>query len=65
MSNTRSPGAIWVKSSYSDGGGECVEWAPFSAAVGTVPIRDSKRPGGPRLELSVHAWTVFVGGLKD
>ncbi|MEU0297474.1 DUF397 domain-containing protein, partial [Streptomyces microflavus] len=33
----------WVKSSYSDNGGSCVEWAPHTATTtGLVPVRDSK-----------------------
>ncbi|NEE59067.1 DUF397 domain-containing protein, partial [Streptomyces sp. SID8455] len=37
----------WVKSSYSDNGGTCVEWAPHTAtATGLVPVRDSKNTTG-------------------
>ncbi|MFD8741073.1 DUF397 domain-containing protein, partial [Streptomyces sp. NPDC059618] len=38
--------AIWIKSSYSgENGGNCLEVAPEFRSV--VPVRDSKRPGGP------------------
>ncbi|MER6910697.1 DUF397 domain-containing protein [Streptomyces sp. NPDC000594] len=52
----------WVKSSYSvANGGSCVEWAPAHAATtGTVPLRDSKRPGGPVLTVSKTAFAGLV-----
>jgi hypothetical protein len=54
-------GAEWAKSSYSNnGGGSCVEWAPATAATGTVPVRDSKNPSGPALTFPAPAWTAFV-----
>ncbi|MER5493883.1 DUF397 domain-containing protein [Streptomyces sp. NPDC002490] len=55
----------WVKSSYSNNGGTCVEWAPAHAADhGTVPVRDSKNPNGPVLALPTLAFTSFVTGIK-
>ncbi|MER6698963.1 DUF397 domain-containing protein [Streptomyces fimicarius] len=55
----------WVKSSYSDNGGTCVEWAPRTAsATGIVPVRDSKNPGGPALTVRAAAFTSFVAGVK-
>ncbi|MFC5724042.1 DUF397 domain-containing protein [Streptomyces gamaensis] len=30
------------------------------APTGVVPVRDSKRPGGPALAVSAPAWTAFV-----
>ncbi|MFE7131875.1 DUF397 domain-containing protein [Streptomyces sp. NPDC057638] len=58
---TASPSLRWVKSSYSNNGGTCVEWAPeHAAASGTVPVRDSKRPTGPVLTLSPRAWSALV-----
>ncbi|MES9588221.1 DUF397 domain-containing protein [Streptomyces sp. NPDC088190] len=57
--------ARWVTSSYSDNGGDCVEWAPSSAlATGTVPVRDSKNPGGPVLHTSPASFAAFVAGIK-
>ncbi|MFI9628735.1 DUF397 domain-containing protein [Streptomyces sp. NPDC052042] len=62
---TDSTTLSWVKSSYSNNGGSCVEWAPRSAATtGTVPIRDSKDPHGPALIVPAHAFTSFVAGIK-
>ncbi|WP_335939295.1 DUF397 domain-containing protein [Streptomyces sp. PTD5-9] len=56
----------WVKSSHSDNGGSCVEWAPRGvAATGMVPVRDSKDPHGPVLSIPAHAFTAFVTGVKS
>jgi hypothetical protein len=67
MSQDRRPShdfaeAIWRVSSYSGGQGECVEVA--GNLPGVVPVRDSKRPGGPLLAFSPRAWGVFVGHLR-
>jgi hypothetical protein len=65
MSKT-DPATKWVKSSYSGGeGGQCLEWAPSVAvADGVVPVRDSKTPTGPAVEVSAGAWSAFVGLAK-
>ncbi|AKA04348.1 hypothetical protein SAZ_19220 [Streptomyces noursei ZPM] len=56
----------WVKSSYSNNGGQCIEWAPeHAAAAGEVPVRDSKTPTGPHLTLSVDAWAELVDFAKS
>ncbi|MEV8623509.1 DUF397 domain-containing protein [Streptomyces sp. NBC_01268] len=61
---TESP--RWHKSSYSDNGGACVEVATnLTASHGTVPVRDSKRPTGPALNLAATAFSAFVAGVKD
>ncbi|WBB62133.1 DUF397 domain-containing protein [Streptomyces sp. WMMC500] len=59
--------AEWVKSSYSNGaGGDCVEWAPATAAAtGAVPVRDSKDPQGPALVFPADAWTSFVNAVRS
>ncbi|MEV7165699.1 DUF397 domain-containing protein [Streptomyces microflavus] len=55
----------WVKSSYSDNGGTCVEWAPHTATTtGLVPVRDSKNTTGPALNLRAAAFSAFVTGVK-
>ncbi|MFB7912450.1 DUF397 domain-containing protein [Streptomyces sp. NPDC056061] len=55
----------WVKSSYSNNGGSCVEWAPAQASTtGIVPVRDSKNPGGPVLHTSSASFASFVAGVK-
>ncbi|MFJ6660232.1 DUF397 domain-containing protein [Streptomyces sp. NPDC091377] len=62
MTVTNSPPLRWVKSSYSvDNGGACLEWAPDTAtSSGVVPLRDSKNPSGPVLNLSAHAFAGLV-----
>ncbi|WP_399887545.1 DUF397 domain-containing protein [Streptomyces sp. BBFR51] len=49
----------WFKSSYSGGtnGESCVELA---LTPGTVHVRDSKTADGPRLMLTLGAWSKFV-----
>ncbi|MBT2398488.1 DUF397 domain-containing protein [Streptomyces sp. ISL-100] len=56
--------ATWHKSSYSDGsGGDCLEVA--DGHPGIVPVRDSKNPNGPRLELRAESWSAFLLGVKN
>ncbi|MFC8310790.1 DUF397 domain-containing protein [Streptomyces olivaceus] len=49
----------WFKSSYSGGtnGESCVELA---LTPGAVHVRDSKTADGPRLALTLGAWSNFV-----
>ncbi|MGI5351838.1 DUF397 domain-containing protein [Streptomyces sp. CA-250714] len=55
----------WFKSSYSNNGGACVEVATnFAASNGTVPLRDSKNPAGPVLNLPTTAFATFVASVK-
>ncbi|MEU3193702.1 DUF397 domain-containing protein [Streptomyces sp. NPDC006992] len=56
----------WLTSSYSDNGGACVEVAAnLAASHGTVPVRDSKNPAGPVLDLTTEAFSTFVTGIKS
>jgi Domain of unknown function (DUF397) len=51
----------WRKSTRSSGnGGACVE----VAAAGTVLVRDSKDPDGPRLAFDPKAWEAFAVKVK-
>ncbi|MDG9721453.1 DUF397 domain-containing protein [Streptomyces sp. DH41] len=53
----------FVKSSYSNTSGECVEVA--LNAVRIVAVRDSKDPGdGPILRLGREAWAEFTAALS-
>lgn len=52
----------WFKSSYSGNGGSCVEVA--GGIPGVVPVRDSKNPNGPVLELPADAFASFVAGVR-
>ncbi|MFF5143245.1 DUF397 domain-containing protein [Streptomyces sp. NPDC013157] len=54
----------WIKSSYSQGGGNCLE---VTAAHPTlIPVRDSKTaPHGPTLTFLPETWSAFVDGVKN
>ncbi|MFD3995975.1 DUF397 domain-containing protein [Streptomyces sp. NPDC058548] len=55
----------WFKSSYSDNGGACIEVATnLAGSRGIVPVRDSKRPAGPVLDIAATAFAAFVAGVK-
>jgi hypothetical protein len=61
---TESP--RWFKSSYSNGGGQCVEVATnLAASRGVVAVRDSKDPAGPDLRFPADAFSAFVAGVRD
>ncbi|MFF3075302.1 DUF397 domain-containing protein [Kitasatospora sp. NPDC057904] len=53
-------GAKWRKSTYSNGGGGCIE--VDDAHPGRV--RDSKDPQGPALVFPVEAWRSFVTAVR-
>ncbi|MGW2543182.1 DUF397 domain-containing protein [Kitasatospora sp. NPDC001574] len=55
-------GARWIKSSYSGGGGACVEVA--DGCPGLMPVRDSKDPDGPALRFPADAWRSFVAAVR-
>ncbi|MFD7897245.1 DUF397 domain-containing protein [Streptomyces sp. NPDC059743] len=60
---TESP--RWFTSSYSNNGGQCIEVAAnLASARGVVPVRDSKNPSGPVLDLPAGAFASFVEGVK-
>ncbi len=52
--------AGWRKSTKS--GGNCVEVT--CSQPGTVAVRDSKDPDGPKLALSPAAWKTFTARVK-
>jgi hypothetical protein len=55
----------WVKSTYSGGEGQCIEWAPEHArATGEFLIRDSKDPYGPHLTLTHEGFVGLVEFAK-
>ncbi|MEW1660717.1 DUF397 domain-containing protein [Streptomyces sp. NPDC093707] len=60
---TESP--RWFKSSYSGGGGQCIEVATnLVVSRGVVPVRDSKVPEGPSLAVSAHSFAAFIAAVK-
>ncbi len=54
--------AVWRKSSWSGGNGNCVEVA--ANLPGVVAVRDSKDPDGPVLAFSPAVWRAFAAGVK-
>jgi hypothetical protein len=59
MSRLGVNGVVWRRSSYSDqGGGQCLE--VVDGLPGFLPVRDSKRPGGPVLVFPAAAWAAFL-----
>lgn len=52
----------WVKSSYSQGNGACVEIK--SPVTSAMAVRDSKVTDGPTLAFPTAAWNVFVASVK-
>jgi hypothetical protein len=55
-------GAVWVKSTYSNTGGNCVEVC--TAMPDAVAVRDSKDPSGPALTFEPAKWRTFVQAIK-
>ncbi|MFJ4713096.1 DUF397 domain-containing protein [Streptomyces sp. NPDC088785] len=56
----------WFTSSYSNNGGQCVEVAAnLAGARGVVPVRDSKNPGGPVLDVAAPSFASFVQSVKS
>ena len=56
-------GDSWRKSRRSGADTACVEVAAVPG--GTVVVRDSKDPGGPRLAVRAAAWTAFIQIARD
>lgn len=53
----------WRKSSFSNGGGACVEVA--SNVPGIVGVRDSKDKDGLVLTFTPEEWHAFAAGIRD
>ncbi|MEM8923274.1 MAG: DUF397 domain-containing protein [Actinomycetota bacterium] len=52
----------WRKSSFSGGGGDCVEVAPVGDEIA---VRNSKRPDGGTLRFTRTEMAAFVAGSKS
>ncbi|MET9959268.1 DUF397 domain-containing protein [Streptomyces sp. NPDC006326] len=63
LRNASAHGLTWTKSSYSDGGNNCIETAA-GQLVGVVPVRDSKAPTGPAVVFADSIWGAFVDAVK-
>ncbi|MEV6393972.1 DUF397 domain-containing protein [Streptomyces sp. NPDC051907] len=55
----------WFTSSYSGNGGQCIQVATnLVASRGVVPVRDSKNPSGPVLDLPAGSFATFVAAVR-
>ena len=52
---------MWRKAATSYEGGNCVE---IGAVEGSIHIRDSKHPGGPRLRLPEDGWRALLVTIR-
>lgn len=62
LDNVDLASAVWRKSSYSSGNGQCVEIA-FTGGI--VAMRDSKDPSGPALIFIPGQFSAFIQGVID
>ncbi|MEU8135924.1 DUF397 domain-containing protein [Streptodolium elevatio] len=60
-SSSLQSSTAWRKSTYSDGGDNCVEVAGLEATAG---VRDTKARDRGHLELGPHTWRSFLDTLK-
>jgi Domain of unknown function (DUF397) len=60
MSSTELSGALWRKSSYSNGQANCVEVVAVEGARTRVAVRDSKAPDALSLIFTERAWRQFM-----
>jgi hypothetical protein len=65
MSSTELSGALWRKSSYSNGQANCVEVAAVGGGRTLVAVRDSKAPDALRLIFTTQAWRQFTDNIDD
>jgi hypothetical protein len=60
MSSIELSGALWRKSSYSNGQANCVEVTELGGEHPIAAVRDSKKPGSASLIFSKEAWLRFT-----
>jgi len=53
---------VWIKSSFSQGNGNCVQVAEL--ADGGRAVRDSKHADSPVLYFSRGEWAAFTAGVR-
>ncbi|AYF76308.1 DUF397 domain-containing protein [Nocardia yunnanensis] len=63
MASVDQAGTKWFKSTYSEGGSQCVEVAWLDG--GQVGVRDSKNPTGPSLMFTPGAWDAFTASIRE
>lgn len=64
MSNTELSGALWRKSSYSNGQANCIEVATVGDRQISVYVRDSKAADASGLIFPARAWRQFADSVK-
>ncbi len=57
-------GALWRKSSYSNGQANCVEVTTVTGGRTLVAVRDSKAPDAPSLIFTARTWRQFTGSVR-
>ncbi|MGD0243858.1 MAG: DUF397 domain-containing protein [Streptosporangiaceae bacterium] len=62
MNSNDNPAGPWRTSRHSNGQAECVQVA--QPRTGTIAVRDSKDPGGPRLAFGPGQWRAFAAHVK-
>ena len=62
MSSTELSGALWRKSSYSNGQANCVEVA-VGHGYKLVAVRDSKAPDALSLIFTARTWRQFTNSV--
>ena len=68
MSSTDLSGALWRKSSYSNGQANCVEVTAVTGERRFVAVRDSKAPDALSLIFTARTWRQFtdsVGATRE
>lgn len=60
---TAIDGAVWIKSTYSNPSGNCVELAKLPG--GEIALRNSRDPEGPALVYTRDEISMFLFGAKD
>jgi hypothetical protein len=64
MSGTDLAGALWRKSSYSNGQANCVEVAALGEECPGAAVRDSKASAATSLTFSMEAWRRFTEAVE-
>ena len=63
MRSSDDSSEVWIKSSLSAYGADCIEVAGLRS--GTIRVRDSKNPRGRILSFTTAEWDAFIGGVRN